>query len=134
MPSLQDIADQIDASLNQLNANTAAIRTDTTEIRTELSQVDDHLESGVATLADGLFAILEQERRANSIAVHQVAQNDTIICWLDNIAELLCGMTRKLTQQVDLQDRLVLIGGPARGHRRARARPRGRGVRPRPAA
>lgn len=107
MPSIQDIADQIDASLNQLNANAAGIKTDTTEIRTELSQVDDHLQAGVGTLADGLFAILEQERRANSIALHQVAQNDAIICWLDNIAELLCGMTRKLTQQIDLQDRLV---------------------------
>ena len=107
MPSIQDIADQIDASLNQLNANTAGIKTDTTEISTELSQVDDHLEAGVATLADGLFAILEQQRRANSIAVHQVAQNDTIICWLDNIAELLCGMTRKLTRQIELQDSLV---------------------------
>lgn len=107
MPSIQDIADQIDASLNQLNANTAGIKTDTTEIRTELSQVDDHLENGVVTLADGLFAILEQERRANSIALHQVAQNDAIICWLDNIAELLCGMTRKLTRQLDLQDQLV---------------------------
>lgn len=107
MPSIQDIADQIDASLNQLNANTAGIKTDTTEIRTELSQVDDHLQSGISTLAGGLFAILEQERRANSIALHQVAQNDTIICWLGNIAELLCGMTRKLTREIELQDRLA---------------------------
>jgi hypothetical protein len=107
MPSIQDIADQIDASLNQLNATTSDISSDTTAIRTELSQVDDHLQSGVAVLGAGLFAILEQERRANSIALHQVAQNNTIICWLDNVAELLCGMTRKMTRQIELQDSLV---------------------------
>lgn len=107
MPTIQDIANDIKVSLDQLNASAQSIKNDTGAIRTEVTELDDHLQAGVAVLGQGLFAILEAQKQANSIALHQVEQNDAIICWLDNIAELLCGMTRKLTRQIELQERLA---------------------------
>jgi len=107
MPTIQEIADEINAALGQLNTTASNIRGDTQAIRTEVSEIDNHLQAGVGVLAEGLFAILEAQKQGNSIGEHQIQQNDTIICWLDNIAELLCGMTRKMTRQIELQEQIA---------------------------
>src|SRR3954452_19412829 len=114
MPTIEDIANQLQTSLAQINTNTANtattasnIKNDTAAIRTELTAVDAHLQSGVVTLGNGLFAILETQKRANSIAEHQSAQTDAMICWLDHAVDLLCGITRKLTREIEVQERMA---------------------------
>jgi predicted KAP-like P-loop ATPase len=113
MPTIEDVANQINATLGQINqntANTAAtatdIKSDTAAIRTELSDVDTHLQGGFNLLAQGLFSILEAQKLGNSIALHQVAQNNSVLCWLDNIADLLCDIKRRATRQVELQEKM----------------------------
>lgn len=100
MPSIQDVADQINAKLDQINQNTA-------DTNTKLDGLDAHLQAGVAELANGLLAIWEIQKVTNSILEHHSKQNGTIICLLENTTELLCGMTRKLTRQLDLSERLL---------------------------
>jgi hypothetical protein len=114
MPSIQDVADQINAKLDQINQNTAdtvsvgnGIRSDLAQVNTRLDTLDTHLQAGVADLANGLFAIWEIQKVTNSILDHHSDQNDTIICLLENANELLCGMTRKLTRQLDLSEQLL---------------------------
>ena len=114
MPSIQDVADQINVKLDQINSNTAAtvavgngIRSDLTQVNTNLSTLDVHLQTGVSVLSNGLFAIWELQKVTNSILDHHSKQNDTIICLLENTNDLLCGMTRKLTRQLDLSEQLL---------------------------
>lgn len=112
MPSIQDVADQINAKLDQINQNTAdtvtvgnGIRGDLAQVNAKLDTLDAHLQAGVVELASGLFAIWEQQKATNSILDHQSQQNDTVICLLENANDLLCGVTRKLTRQLDISER-----------------------------
>jgi hypothetical protein len=110
MPSLQDVANQILGVLNQVQTNTAAsantelqIKGDTANINTKLDTIESTLQAGFLSVEQGLFAILEQEKETNSLLITEVAQNRTIICWLTNIADVLCRIMRKTNTEVDLQ-------------------------------
>ncbi len=111
MPSIQDVADQINAKLDQINQNTAdtvtvgnGIRSDLAQVNTKLDTLDSHLQAGVAELSNGLFAIWEIQKVTNSILNHHSKQNDSIICLIENTNLLLCDMTRKMTRQLYLSE------------------------------
>lgn len=114
MPSIQDVADQINNKLDQINSNTAAtvavgngIRADLAQTNSKLDNLDNHLQAGINQLANGIFAIFELLKVTNSILDHHTNQNNTIICELKNANDLLCGITRKLTKQLALSTQMV---------------------------
>jgi hypothetical protein len=107
MPSIQDVADQINVKLDQINQSTAATVAVGNGIRSDLTQVNTNIQSGVAELSTGLFAIWELQKVTNSILDHHSDQNTTVICLLENTNDLLCGMTRKLTHQIDLSEQIL---------------------------
>jgi ABC-type transporter Mla subunit MlaD len=114
MPSIQDVADQINAKLDSINNNTAAtvtvlnnVRGDIAQTNAKLDTLDNHLQTGIVQLANGLFAIFELLKVTNSILNHHSDQNNTIICELKNANDLLCGITRKFTRQLKLTEQLV---------------------------
>ena len=109
MPSLQDVADQINAKLDQLITNTAQTTVVTGQVRDQLADLnnrvaalDADLRAGFADLADGLFAIWEVEKASLVESRHHSDQNDTVICLLRNTNELLCGITRKVTTEIGI--------------------------------
>ncbi len=104
MASIQDVADQINGKLDTINANTQATAANTAQTVTllqDLRQEARQTNARLDNLADGLFALLEVQRAALALLDHHRRQNDTIICELVNNNDLLCGMTRKLTDLVD---------------------------------
>src|SRR5580692_1952439 len=110
MPSLQDVANQILAVLNQVQVNTAAsaatevqIQADTAAIGAKLDTIESTLQTGFQSMEQGLFSSLQQELETNSLLLAEVAQNKTIICWLTNIADVLCRIMRKTNTEVELQ-------------------------------
>lgn len=114
MPSIQDVADQINAKLDGIANNTATTASNTNAIKngvnttnTKLTLIDGHLQAGFANLSQGLFSLIELEKVAIALADHNRKQNDTIICLLENSNELLCGITRKLTRQLDLSEGIL---------------------------
>jgi uncharacterized protein YoxC len=114
MPSIQDVADQINAKLDQISQNTAntsagvnTLHADLGSVNAKLDALDTHLQAGLADVSSGLFAIWEQQKLTNSMLEHQTKQNDAILCTLENATELLCGITRKLSRQLDLSEQLV---------------------------
>jgi hypothetical protein len=111
MPSIQDVADQINARLDQVATNTANTAQNTADIRNELvqtnsrlSQIDNTLGVGFANLSQGLFALLQVQLVALDLLDHNRKQNDTIICELVNNNELLCNIMRKLGHQLRLSE------------------------------
>jgi hypothetical protein len=116
MPSIQDVADQINARLDQINTHTADTAQNTADLLTaaqtihndlqttnnRLSQIDNTLQAGFANLSQGLFALLQVQVAALQILDHQRQQNDTIICELVNVNGQLCVIKRRVGKQVTL--------------------------------
>jgi hypothetical protein len=107
MPSLQDIADQINGKLDAITTNTGNTAANTATTNGHLSALRTEVATGIANLAQGLFAILEQQRTTNHLLEHNRKQNDTIICELQHANELLCGITRKLGKQLHLSQQTL---------------------------
>ncbi len=118
MPSINDVADQINARLNQIMTNTANtaqntadnvavskdMRSELVHANSQLSQIDNTLTTGFTNLSQGLLALQQVQLAALELLDHNCQQNDTIICELVNNNELLCNIMRKLGQQVQLSE------------------------------
>lgn len=122
MPSLADLANQINNTLTQIQTNTsdtsdtaALIKGDTADIKTRLdtlisgmtagfSQLQQTIVLGVSFLGAGLFAMLETQRATNSLLATNNSQNDTIICWLHKSADLLCAQLRTQEQLLHIEE------------------------------
>src|ERR1044071_9693290 len=103
MPSIQDVADQIKAKLDNITTNTADTAANTTAIKNsvnttntkltgidqKLTLIDGHLQAGFANVSQGLFALTELEKVSIALAEQNRKQNDTIICLLENSNEML---------------------------------------------
>lgn len=107
MTSLQDVADQINAKLDEIITNTAAnvtrtgqVRDEVVNLRNQVAALDAHLQTGLANLADGLFAVWEVGKASLVELRHHSDQNDTLICLVQHTNDLLCGITRKLTTEI----------------------------------
>jgi hypothetical protein len=114
MPSIQDVADQINARLDQIQTNTSNTAQNTADIRNELvqtnnrlNQVNNTLVNGFANLSQGIFALLQVQLAALGLLDHNRQQNDTIICELGISNDLLCNIMRKLGRQVGLSEEML---------------------------
>jgi hypothetical protein len=107
VPSIQDVADQINAKLDEINVNTASTVNELQSLNNRVAALDVHLQAGFANLAAGLFAIWEVEKASLVQLQHHSDQNDTVICLLEHTNELLCGITRKLTTEIGIGRTLV---------------------------
>jgi len=110
VPSLADIANDIKNILNQVQTNTqntaatdALIKADTGDIRTSVHTLIADEEAGFVSLSNGLAAMIDQQKATNSLLDYERRQNDTIICWLTNIADLLCRSLHRQDMQLEIQ-------------------------------
>jgi len=110
MPTLGDIAVQVQNSLNQIQTNTMAlalttgdIKGDTADIKARLDAIKATLLAGFATLGSGLFAIHEAQKETAVLLADEVEQKTTIICWLVKEADLLCRILRRLNTEIEVR-------------------------------
>ncbi len=129
MANLEDVGNQINAKLDAITAATEATATssaDTLTVTTEvrdltvqtnvlIGDLDADLTSGLGNVSQGLFAILEVQRAQLALLDHHRRQNDTIICLLDNATDLLCGITRKLSDEVEASRAILASVGRLEG-------------------
>lgn len=113
MASLTDIANQINNTLNQIQTNTAntaatvaLVKADTGDLRTTLHTLDNDVQVGFANLSNGLAVVINEQQQTNQLLNFQIQQNETIICWLSNIADVLCRALHRLDTQVQLQTKM----------------------------
>lgn len=110
MPSLTDLANDINNTLTQIQTNTqnsaatdAAIKADTGDIRNSLHSLVTVDQAGFASLSNGIAAIIDQQKATNALLDYERKQNDTIICWLTNIANVLCESLHVQQQQLQVE-------------------------------
>lgn len=110
MPSLTDLANDINNTLTQIQTNTlnaantdAAIKTDTGDMRNSLHTLITVDQTGFVSLSNGIAAMIDQQKATNALLDYERKQNDTIICWLTNIANVLCESLHTQQQQLAVQ-------------------------------
>lgn len=128
MPSLAELANQVNSTLDQIKTNTldaattvGLIKGDTADIGARLDDTNGKLDgltsavasglsalrglvaSGVAHVGAGLYAQLETLRVTNAHLWTTVEQNDAVLCWLGTIAELECRQVRLLEASLEAQ-------------------------------
>ncbi|WP_446744778.1 hypothetical protein [Silvibacterium acidisoli] len=96
MPSLQEVANQINDDLDQIKGSTAltAGRLDT---------LTQHLDADSSTLTQGLFAIWEVGKQCAALLEDNRIQNETIICWLQTESDLQCRILRKMNSLIEIE-------------------------------
>jgi hypothetical protein len=107
MPTIQDIADQVNAKLDSIIQNTSQTSNHTAATNSSVKNLDSHVQIGLANLSQGLFSLIELQKVSIALQDQNRKQNDTIICLLENSNVLLCGITRKLTRQLELSEGIV---------------------------
>lgn len=110
MPSLQDIANQVNNTLTQINTNTgncatteALIKGDTADLNSKLATLISQEQVDFANLSAGLAKVIDEQKETNLLLDYQRQQNDTVICWLTTIANLLCRADRDLEKLIGIE-------------------------------
>jgi hypothetical protein len=103
MPSLGDVVNEVKAILDQVNTNTLGTRNNTSTIINQLTQIDGDIHAGFTNLAQGISVMIQLQAQNNDFLAANDKQNETIICWLHNIANLLCEIKRDSDAEVHMQ-------------------------------
>ncbi|TMJ02558.1 MAG: hypothetical protein E6G97_12060 [Alphaproteobacteria bacterium] len=114
MPSVTDMANDALAKLDTIIANTDGTvhRLDTTnsELNTLIAAVNAvHATdaAGFTNLAGGLAVIIDRETETNYWLRANEKQNETMICWLATIADVLCRQLHRLNDQLAVQKEMA---------------------------
>lgn len=117
MPSLETIANEVKALVADIKSDTADIKTNTNSLKNDaaaiknntatiinqLNQLDTDVKTGFTNLAQAMQILIALGMQANQLLADNNKQNDTIICWLTNIANTLCDIKRNTDKEVALQ-------------------------------
>jgi hypothetical protein len=106
MPSIGEIANQARALLEKIDANTAATKNNTASTDNHVVQLINVSQNGFTNLSQGIALQIIIQKQANELLLHNVKQNETIICWLKTIAEELCEIYRNTKEEVNLQNNI----------------------------
>src|SRR5690606_15799248 len=111
--TIRDIANQINNTLTQINLDTqdtantlGLVKGDTADIKSRMDTLIGVNQAGFEQLGQGMFLMLEQLRLANSLLAGQVRQQDAMLCWFANLADLLCRILQRENSQLELQTRI----------------------------
>lgn len=117
MPSIEQIANESKALLEDIKSCTCDTKTNTNSIKGDtaiiigqfnqmdgkVTQLNNSVQAGFTNLAQGLGALIQLQAQNNQLLAGNNQQNETIICWLDKIAHVLCDIKRNTDKEVSLQ-------------------------------
>lgn len=110
MPSLADVANDLKGLLQSVKTNTASTASRLQDTNNKLDALNGRVDTltavdqaGFANLSSGLAVVIARQEEAINLLDINRRQNDTIICWLETIADLLCRQLHRLNTQVELQ-------------------------------
>jgi hypothetical protein len=92
MPSASEFFDQLKATNEKLTA---------------LITVTSGVRDGVVAMGAGINQLVAQQSFANGVLVHEVRQNETIICLLKQIADNTCRLLNESHVQTGLQQTIA---------------------------
>lgn len=109
MPSLADVANDIKALLTDIKSsadatknNTAAIVTNTAQTANNVMVLNATSQAGFSNIANGIAVEIMLQHQTNDLLHVNNQQNEVIICWLKNIAKVLCDIKHNTDASVKL--------------------------------
>ncbi len=110
MPSLADVANDIKALLNDIKSSSLATKNNTATIATNTAQTAANVmilnatsQAGFSNIANGIAVEIALQHQTNDLLNVNNKQNDVIICWLKNIANVLCNIKHNTDRSVELE-------------------------------
>jgi hypothetical protein len=103
MPSLEDVANDLKGLLGDIKDNTNQTNAEVNQTNAEVNTLIGVDQGGFANLSSGLAVMIDRLQEANHLLDENRLQNDTIICWLTNIAKVSCEQLHVLQAQAELQ-------------------------------
>jgi hypothetical protein len=109
MPTINEVWEQA----QQINANLVTLHNDLvqslaccSDTNLRLADIQTTLNDGFTSMVNGLNAVAQRQDQTNLVLAYQAAQNQTIICILENISRNTCGILNEADEQTDLQRNL----------------------------
>jgi hypothetical protein len=103
MPSLETIANEVKAIVHDIHDDTTPIKNNTNAIKNDIGVMKTDIEAGFTNLAQGLHVLINIGIVELQLINENNKQNETIICWLTNIANTLCDIKHNTDKEVKLQ-------------------------------
>ncbi len=103
LEDVKTIDNAIKGNTNTIKSDTTTVKNNTTTIINQINQVDNDLKTGFTNLAQGLQILINLGVQSNQLQADNNKQNETIICWLTNIADTLCDVKHNTDKEVVLQ-------------------------------
>ena len=103
LEDIKSIDNTIKGNTNTIKNDTTAIKNNTTTIINQINQVDTDLKTGFTNLAQGVQVLINLGLQSNQLQAENNKQNETMICWLTNIANTLCDVKHNTDKEVVLQ-------------------------------
>jgi len=115
MPSLTDIANQVNNTLSQIQTNTsssdttlALVKGDTADLKIRADTLIATNQAGFSNVSAGIQSMISRQDQTNAALDFHRQQFDTIICWLTSITDLLCRQLRRLNSILDVDENSLL--------------------------
>lgn len=103
MPSVSEIANDIKVILQDIKTFSQATANNTQATANNVLLVNSTNQTGFTNVAQGIGIMINNQVQTNILLDINNKQNETIICWLKNIADLLCRILHRANTQVTLQ-------------------------------
>jgi hypothetical protein len=82
------------------------IKADTGALKTELASLITQDQTDFSNLSAGLAKIIDEQSATNALLDYERQQDDTIVCWLSKIADLLCTVVHRLDTEIGIQSKI----------------------------
>jgi hypothetical protein len=103
MASVDDVFNQLVTA----NGTLTQIRDDTVAVGTDVNNVNTTLNQGFTALTADNQVIANELHQIDTTVLHLAAQNDTIICSLNKIADEICTLINEAAKQTALQQHIA---------------------------
>jgi len=103
MPSLADVANDIKALLDDIKSNTLATKNNTAQTAANVMILNSTSQAGFSNLANGIAVEIALQHQTNDLLNINNEQNEVIICWLKNVANVLCNIKNNTDKSVALE-------------------------------
>lgn len=109
MPSLADVANDIKALLTDIKASNAAIAVSTNQTANNVMTLNATSQAGFMNIAAGIAVEISLQQQANALLYENAQQNSVIICWLQNIAKVLCDIKHNTDISVQMETEINIL-------------------------
>lgn len=103
LKEIRDDVQSLNESNTEISEDIKQLLTQAQGIESQINQVRTDMNSGFFNMSSGFGDLIKLGAYHSTLLNHQIEQNNTIICILERISEIVCGIHNESHQQTALQ-------------------------------